>query len=198
MSRDDDDDYDDEPRPRRRPRQEDDDDLDDLPRRPRRSGTVTAVAIVAIILGSLALVCGVCVGIFGIIFESFRGAVEQELVNQAPRDANMAKAARDLARIPSWWIVAGGLLDAIRGFGLLFGGIGTLKRANWGRQLTLIMALLGIVIALLGLVMNVVVLGFDEPAQLVSGIFPVLVQIAFAVFAFVVLMNADNIREFER
>lgn len=181
---------------------DDDEDQDedfDRPRRetaPKLSGAVTAVGILGIVLGSMALVCGACVGLGGAAVGGFQGVINKELIKQGKGDPNLAKAAADLARIPFWWIVVLGVLDSLRGGLLLVGGIGTLKRKNWGRLLLLVMAILGVLMVFVGLAGNIA-LGLSDPQQFVSVFFNLLIQAGFAVFAFIVLLKAANVREFQ-
>lgn len=171
----------------------------DRPRRetgPKRSGAVTAVAILGIVLGSMALVCGACVGLGGAFMGSFQGDIQKAMAKAGQRDPNIAKAAADLARIPIWWVVVVGVLDSLRGGLLLVGGIGTLKRTNWGRWLLLVMSVGGVLMVIVGLVGNLA-LGMNDPQQYFSVCFSLLMQVGFAVFAFVILLNAKNVREFQ-
>ncbi len=192
MSRDDDDD---DREPRRR-RFEDDEDLElERPRKRKRSGAVTAVAIVAMVLGSQALLCGVCVGLGGVFFGSFRGILQQELAKQGAQDPQAAQVAQQMERIPTWWLFLEGSLDCVRGIGLLVGGIGALMRANWGRFVILTFAVFGVLVSLVsaGIALS---LGIIDASNVASNGFGVVIQVAFTVFAFIVLMNPANIREF--
>lgn len=160
-------------------------------RKPGRSGAVTAVGIIGIILGSLGLVVGLCGVGLGAAMPAMRGFVK----NQGGNDPNLAKAAQDLDRIPVWFIFAEAAVGLFRGIGLLVGSVLVLKRSNFGRFLTLAMAVFGILAGLadngLGLAM-----GFMEPSGLIGAGFGILFGLAFAVFAFVVLLSPKNAAEF--
>jgi hypothetical protein len=176
------------PKPRWR---DDSDEPDDRGRsvridKPGRSGAVTAVGIVAIILGCLSLIGGGCIGCIGAGLPFL-----QEFANQNKNDPNMAKAAQDLSRIPAWFVIAEAVVAAIRGVGLLVGGILVLRRSNAGRMLTLGMAVFGLV-AVCADVGGGLALGILEPSGMVGSAIGTLFTIGFAVFAFIVLLKNGN------
>jgi hypothetical protein len=195
-----------------KPRWRDDNDEPDEPRdrekrvridKPNRSGAVTAVGIVAIILGSLNLVCGVCGGFGGVCLTGFTPFF-QDFMKQAAandpniaKDPNVAKAVKDLDKAgPAGGLAIGeGIFNVLRGTGLLVSGIFILRRSNWARYLTLAMAAIG----LLGTCADVGIAAALGLLEMNSGIgagVGLVFGIAFAVFAFLVLLNPKNAKEF--
>ncbi len=175
-----------------RPRWRDDNDELDEPRdrgdrvridKPNRSGAVTAVGIVAIILGSLSLIGGGCIACVaaGLPFL-------QEIANQNKNDPNMAKAAQDLGRIPTWFVFAEAAAATIRGAGLLVGGILVLRRSNIGRMLTLGITVFGL-FAVCADIGGSLALGFLDRSGMAGSVIGVLFTVGFAVFAFAVLLK---------
>jgi hypothetical protein len=206
MSRDYDDD--DEPRPRRRrPRYDEDDDYD-RPRRRRgggsKAGSVTGVGVISIILGSLLLLCGLCVTLGGVA----AGAGGAGMRGPGMFPAQMA--AGILIFIAIGILVLGALY--------LAGGIGCLQRRQWGRIMTLIMAGFSGLLGVLQIINVIVTIaqtsraapivmggppGFQEGFQagqvvgIIIGILLVLVLFTHCIMSFVVLLNAANAAEFD-
>jgi hypothetical protein len=94
-----------------------------------------------------------------------------------------------------WFVFAEAGVGLIRGLGLLLGGVLVLKRSNLGRLLTLAMAVFGI---LAGIADNGIALamGFIDRSGLIGGVVGFAFGLAFAVFAFVVLLIPKNAAEF--
>ncbi len=189
MSRDD---YDDDDRPRRRRRR--DDDYDDIGRvgGGSSSGSVTGVGVISIILGSMTLLCGLCVvvlsmGIFG-------GAGGGNFGGRA-NFPDIFQAAAGVMIVISILVLVLGVL-------YLVGGIGVLQRRNWGRIMTLIMAGFS---ALLGIFCILVMISMlvqpGPPEGKVIGalmvIVGVIVYFTHCIMSFVVLLSSQNAREFE-
>lgn len=195
-----------------RKRWRDDNDEPDEPRgredriridKPIRSGAVTAVGIVAIVLGSFNFVCGVCGGSSGICLTGF-APFFQDIMKQAQaqdpnlaKDPNVAKAVQDLDKAgPAGGLAIGeGIFNVLRGTGLLIGGICVLRRYNFARYLTLAMAVIGI----LGTCADVGIafaLGLMQANAGVGAGVGLVFGIGFAVFAFMVLLNPKNTKEF--
>lgn len=179
-------------RPRRRRDRDDDDDIDARPRRKRGSGagSITSVGVITIILGSLTLLCGVCVAIAGIGFAGGGGQGRFGGGNVLPFQA------------------AGGILIAfavlILVFGVVYlvGGIGVLQRRNWGRIMTLIAAGFSGLFGVLQIGGGVINLLGPAPMESKIGAFLVNLLVAFVclahcIMSFMVLLNSKNAREFE-
>jgi len=185
------DDYDDDDDDRRRRDRRDDD--YDRPRRSRRrgsgAGSITGVGVITIILGSLSLLCGVCVMIGGIAGAGAAGG------RFGPNVMPFGQGA--IASIA----IAIALVILILGVLYLIGGIGVLQRRNWGRIVTLVSAgFSGVagVFLVLSFIGNLI-----SPMPMEAKIMPVLVALlgalvcfAHCIMSFIVLLNSDNAREF--
>jgi hypothetical protein len=159
--------------------------------KPNRSGMVTAVGIAAIILGSLAIMGGVC----GALVPAIMPALMDFAAKANPNDPNLAKAQEQLNKIPVWYQVGRPILNLVWGLGLVIGGIGTLKRSNGGRVLTLILAALGL-LELLATLGTGLAMGFIEPSGLPLNCVNVVFTGGFAVFSFAALLSPKNAAEF--
>jgi hypothetical protein len=151
-----------------------------------RSGAVTAVAIVNFVLGGLEVLFGLVIMIMGPAVASFITGVASDASKQSGMNPAEAEKFRQAAS------AGGGFLTAVVGFigvcFMIFGvpmilaGIGVLNRRQWGRILTLVLAVLSGLLALLNLIsLNIVGL-------IING--------GYAILAFVVLLNAKNAAEF--
>jgi hypothetical protein len=188
------------PRPQSR-RMEDEEDYDDYDRprrrrRPRRggqqSGAVTLVAVYSFILGGLYVLCGLGIMILGSAIGSLGFAMSEDM----PADNPGADAARaGFAAATAVFIIIG-ILALIVAFLLIMAGVGVIKRRQWGRILTLVMA------ALIGVLALIQGWGFVQ--SLALGAFaPVMWNfLFFALFAgytivsYMVLLNSRNAEEF--
>ena len=182
------DDRDEEPRQRRR--------LD----KPQRSGLVLSVGIVEIVLGSLYLFCGVLGSATGLCFTGGMPFAEQFLAQKAKQDPGVAIAAQQFQQvqgqlqIAAWISLGEGIFNLIIGAGMLAGGIGVLRRANWARFLTLGIAAFAIFVELVAVVVKAVLI--FTPGDLASGGLSVVIAIAFAGLAYPVLLLPRYAKEF--
>lgn len=148
-----------------------------------RSGAVTAVAIVNYVLGALYFICGL---IFMVAFNAIAGVAFGQIQEAATKgDAQAQEAMKNAGGAAG--ILAGmgifvGVCIIIFGIPMLLAGYGVMKRAQWGRILTLILGGFAGVFALLSL--------FNRSW---GG---VVIYAAYAVLVFVVLLNKQNAAEF--
>lgn len=203
--RDEEDEDDDRRRPPRRRDDDDDDDDDDRPRRGRRryedegigrrrrssGGSITSVGVITIILGSLTLLCGLCVTIASL---GFAGAGMQGMRGQ---NFLPFQAAAGIMIVISIVILIFGAL-------YLVGGIGVLQRRNWGRIVTLVAAgFSGVfgVLQLIGGIMNMVnpgpIPGESRALALIINLLVAAVFFTHCIMSFIVLLSGQNAREFE-
>jgi hypothetical protein len=145
-----------------------------------RSGAVTAVGVVGLVLGILEIIlCG------GSVVVVVRPDAKEELVKEFSGKGFTEEQLRGLIDIivPVMMVVAalGILLAVLR----IVGGIGVLRRKRWGRTLTIVMASISILIALLQL------LGLNPISLLIAAL-----EITYIIMAFVILLNAQNAAEF--
>lgn len=190
--RDDRDVEDDDDRPRRRRERDEEDEDYDRPRRKRGSGagSITSVGVITIILGSLSLLCGLCIGIGGVAAGAGPGAGRFGGRNVLP-----FQAAAGI-------LIAIAVLIFIFGVVYLIGGIGVLQRRNWGRIMTLVSAGFSGLFGVLQLVGGVINLIGPAPMEgkIVAFFINLLVAFIFlahCVMSFMVLLNSRNAREFD-
>ena len=166
--------------------------------RPRRSGAVTAVGILAICLGAFVLLGSICTAFTPTFTKSMVDLAEK--VN--PNDPNLPKLKQSLEDLPIWYFIVMAVVEFFRAIGLIAGGVGVLRRSNIGRLLVLGLATLGIILVFIGVAagfaMNTIKL--DDPGSLAGGIcgfaFSVILNVGFAILAFLVLLNKKNVAEF--
>lgn len=174
-------------------RDERDDDVDDDYPRPRRrrrwrsrsgarSGAVTTVAVINFILGGLASACGVLAAIGGAVL-GLGGAAAA--ANQPGMDPQGAKVAGGMLAAGGVVLTVIALIVVLWGVLAIVAGVGVIKRQQWGRILTLILAGLAAVIAVLSLLNGV------------RGIVGLALYGGYATTCFVTLLNRDNAAEFE-
>jgi hypothetical protein len=142
---------------------------------------VTAVAIINFVLGGLQILGGLLVVVLGgTLIAAFTGAAKQ-----AGADAGQAGQAAGMG----FAIILGvALCIWIIGALFIFAGIGTLKRKQYGRIITLILAALFGVLALFSLI--------GIGANPVGAIIQILIYGGYCVFSYVTLLNAQNAAEF--
>jgi hypothetical protein len=104
---------------------------------PARPTSVTVLAIIGIVLASLSLICTP----FQLIGAFMGGA---------------AGSPNPMMSTPilSAWTIGSSILGVLLAVGLLIGCIGSLRLAGWGRKLMLAVAVVSIVFAVVGAVMN--------------------------------------------
>ena len=188
---------DDDPQPRRRRRG--DDAFDVRSDGPAHSGAVTGVGVVSIVVSVLFLLCGGSFGVCG-VFCASAGMAARQQGNILPPE--MFETAGGI-------LIGWALLHLLLGVGLLMGGIVTLQRRKWGRVMTLILAgvvgLLGVAhvvfAALVGASDGGGLFGNADPedriVQAVIGGLWGLLYVGYAVWVYVVLLNAHNRAEFD-
>src|SRR5262245_17408996 len=117
----------------------------------RRTGAVTAVGVVNLVFGVIGTACGLAfMFLFTMIASLFFGAAKEASKEATTEQAKQATEA------------AGGLMGLLAGFGAIVGicfiaiaalwivgGIGVLKRQQWGRILTFVLGALTAILAIL-------------------------------------------------
>jgi hypothetical protein len=174
----------------------------------KRSGAVTAIGILSIIFASFGLLCGtmgICCGGaiaggsgagFGFLDDLMKQAAVQN-----PNDPNLAKAKKDLEKAKetlgsAGWVILGfSIFDLFRGILLMVGGVGVLKRINICRYLVLGMCVLGLLEGIASIAVNAFLGLMDAQGGISSGS-GILIGLVFTGFAFFVLLNPKNAREF--
>lgn len=192
MSRNDDWEYDDD-RPRRRRERDRDDDYEDdyVDRRLRRtehSGAVTAVGIINIIVGSRAVLVGLCVFLGG----AFLGGAANDF--RGNPGAGLAGAFAGAIIIVAFLILVVAVLE-------ILAGVGVLNRKNWARIMTLV---LGGLSALLGLLHIFGVVGAmnnpfpeDRAGAVLVNLLLIFLYIGYTVLVYVILLNPAYADEFQ-
>ncbi|GAA4426232.1 hypothetical protein [Bremerella cremea] len=138
------------------------------------SGLILAVAIINYVFGGLQLACGACTIIFGAGFSQMMIAV----ANEDPNFNAEGKAAMGLITV---FVIAFGVVTALLGLPVILAGYGVQCRREWGR-------ILSIVLAVIAAFFGVVSLVGMSPICLVYG--------GYAIFTLIVLLNSDNARMF--
>lgn len=143
-------------------------------RRGKGSGVVTAVAIVNYVIGCLQLVAGVLVIVFG-------GAAAAAITGAASGDKEMRNAGLAMGGIIGTIIIVMGVIMIVFSLPSLAAGYGVMERKQWGRILTLVLGGLHGAMA----VMSILTL---NPGGLLN--------LGYAIFVFVVLLNKQHAAEF--
>ncbi|PQO47890.1 hypothetical protein [Blastopirellula marina] len=136
-------------------------------------GLITAVAVVNYIFGGLCLSCGVCFGVLG------GGVLALFLAGDGPQ---MDEPAKMGVGIGAAVIIGMMAVQMLVGLLVILAGYGVQNYRQWGRILTIVLA---VVSALLGV--------FSLLQLSPIG----LLQIGYAVFALVVMLNPHYTKEFQ-
>ena len=110
---------------------------------PAKSGAVTAVAIVNFVFGGLDLLCGLLVLV--------GGAAVAGLVAVAGHEGGAGPEAGTVAAVVGGLIIVFAVFQMLLGVPTILAGVGVLKRARWGRILTLVLGALSGVLAVFNL-----------------------------------------------
>ncbi|RCS49161.1 hypothetical protein DTL42_11500 [Bremerella cremea] len=137
-------------------------------------GLIVAVAVINYIFGSLCLMCGVCSGVLG-------GSVLGIIFAAIGNDPQFGPDAKMGMGIASMAVVLLAVIQVLIGLLVLLAGYGVQCFREWGRILTVV---LGIISGLVGLL-----------ALSSLNIFGLL-QIGYAIFVLVVLLNPRYTRNF--
>jgi hypothetical protein len=154
-----------------------------------RSGAVTAVGIIGILFGAFNTIIGVAVMVAGPaimawLFGAASSAIDTSKLTPEQRQAlgQASQAVQAGGGIMAMLAGFVGVCFLIFGLPTLFGGIGVVNRRQWGRILTIVMA---IFFGLWG-VLNI----------LGANIVGFVIDVGFCVFALVVLFNSKFAAEF--
>ncbi len=138
-------------------------------------GLVMAVAVINYVFGGLSLTCGICTGAFG---GSLMGLAFAAISNSSQVDPE-AKIGIGIASV---FVLAIAGIQVLVGLLILLAGYGVQAFREWGRILTIVLAIISALLGLMSL----------------SSLSPFgLVQIGYAIFALVVLLNPNYTRDFK-
>ena len=143
-----------------------------------------AVAVVNLVFAALTLGCGVLLVAAG---DEIRREMDREIARQAHGNMRHEDAVREVAETVINVIV---IISLVFGVFLLLGGIGLLKRQQWGRILSIIAAGIGILLAIL----SIVSLAQGEAGALISLAF----FAGYATLVFTILLSSNVAREFRK
>lgn len=187
------DDYDDdyEDRGPRRPRRDDYDDDYDAPARRRggpKSGLVTTMGIIHIVLGSIALLFGLCTMIGGLFLTGAAADLERMAGPGAPRAGTTGGILIIILSIVMMAAAGGGIA----------GGVGTLQRRFWGWVLGLVAAGLSGIIAILSLIGMIQAFGlpFNRTGPILFNLLGLLLAAGYSAFVFIVSFQPHVRSEF--
>lgn len=166
--------------------------------RPNRSGAVMSVGILGIILGSLALMCGVCGGIGSVAIIGCVPVMQPALKQQGQFDANAAKMAQDLDKVQSlvWLPITESVLNLGLGITVLLCGIGVLMRSNYARFGLLGLMAVWIFVEIADIIAKLVLGLFTNPADSLGSLATLMLVIAFAFYAAIMLLIPKFAAEF--
>jgi hypothetical protein len=158
--------------------------------RPHRSGAVMSVGILGIVLGSLALMCGMCGGVGSVALLGCLPILQPELKQQAQFDANAAKMAQDLDKVQSliWLPITESVLNLGLGITVLLCSIGVLLRSNYARFGLLAIMVIWIFVEFADIITKLVLGLFTNVPEGLESAAILLVVIAFALYAGIILM----------
>jgi hypothetical protein len=142
------------------------------------NGAITAVAVLNFVYAGLSLICGLLLFIGGALFASEGSRFEREFGGSGATSAGVGALVILLA------LVALG-----HGGGSIAGGVGVLNRRQWGRILSLVLAGVAILLALLSLIAT-----FQPNGA--ANILGVLLYLGYAVPVLILLLNPENARYF--
>jgi len=163
------------------------------------TGPVTAVAVLNYVMGAINLTCGGLTAVAGLLFfsafNSMNAAIDAELLElerqmqEQMDDGDMevtfeAESTNYGPEIMGWAggiIVGVGIVIALLGLPSMLAGYGVQKRRPWGRVLTIVLAGLCCILALLHLI-NL------SPFALLYG--------GYSVYVLVILLKAQYAEEF--
>lgn len=137
-------------------------------------GLIMAVAVINYVFGGLSLACGICAGAFG-------GSVIGLAVAAISNDPQVDPQAKVSVGIVSVVIMAIAGIQVLCGLLILLAGYGVQNFREWGRILTIVLAVISGVLGLLSLV--------------VFWVFGLL-QIGYAIFTLIVLLSPTYTRNF--
>lgn len=139
------------------------------------TGLIVAVAIINYVFGGLQLCCGACLAIFGATFTQLMGSlIEQDRAMTAEDQAALG--------IMTAVFIGMGVVFALCGLPTILAGYGVQGKKEWGRILTIVLAGISALMAVMFL------LGLNPLGLFFAG---------YSIFTLVVLLNSDNARAFK-
>lgn len=137
-------------------------------------GLITAVAVMNYVFGGLSLACGVCTGVLG-------GSVLGVLLTAMSNDPQVEPGAKLGMGIASAVIIVITVIQLLVGLLIVLAGYGVQNYRQWGRILTIVLAVISALLGVAGLL------------QLNPFSF---VQLAYAIFALIVMLNPEYTKDF--
>lgn len=135
-------------------------------------GLITAVAVINYVFGGLSLSCGICFGVLG------GGALAMVFAGGGAQMDDPAKMGFGIA---SAILIAMTAVQILVGLLIVLAGYGVQNYRQWGRILTIVLAAISGILGLLWLLQ----------------LSPIgLLQVGYAIFALVVMLNPQYTKEF--
>lgn len=147
-----------------------------------KSGAVTIVAVLNFIYSVMLVVCGGVMLLAGGLIATISGAASQS-------DHPQAGQAATLGGVVGVMAIGIGALSWLSAALLVFAGVGVIKRASWGRVLTLVCAGIISILALFNI--YIIVQG-----NVFAGVIGLVMNCGYAAYAFAILLNRRYAEEF--
>lgn len=139
------------------------------------TGLIIAVAIINYVFGGLQVGCGACLAIFGATFTQMMGGIIEQDQQMSPED----QAALGIMTAV---FIGMGVVFALTGLPMLLAGYAVQCQKEWGRILTIVLAGISALMAILML------MGLNPLGLFFAG---------YSIFTLVVLLNSNNARAFK-
>ncbi|PQO39201.1 hypothetical protein C5Y96_04915 [Blastopirellula marina] len=139
------------------------------------TGLIIAVAIINYVFGGLQVGCGACLAIFGATFTQMMGGLIEQDRSMTPED----QAALGIMTAV---FIGMGVVFALCGLPTVLAGYGVQCQKEWGRILTIVLAGISALMAVMFL------LGLNPLGLFFAG---------YSIFTLIVLLNSDNARAFK-
>ncbi|MEW4564256.1 hypothetical protein AB1K70_17090 [Bremerella sp. JC770] len=139
------------------------------------TGLIVAVAIINYVFGGLQVGCGACLAIFGATFTQMMGGIIEQDQQMTPED-------HAALGIMTAVFIGMGVVFALTGLPTVLAGYGVQCQREWGRILTIVLAGISALMAVM------LLLGLNPLGLFFAG---------YSIFTLVVLLNSDNARAFK-
>ncbi|MFN3152078.1 hypothetical protein [Bremerella sp.] len=139
------------------------------------TGLIITVAVINYVFGGLQLACGACLAIFGATFTQMMGGIIEQERQMSPEDVAGL-------RIMTAVFIGMGVVFALTGLPTILAGYGVQCQREWGRILTIVLAGISALMAIMFL------LGLNPLGLFFAG---------YSIFTLIVLLNSDNARAFK-
>jgi hypothetical protein len=146
------------------------------------------MAVINFVFGGLGILCGILAFLGGALLGSAGSGAATEFERAARAQGLELKGGAATVQTVGAIIMITAVISLAWGAGAIAGGVGLLGRKNWGRILTLVLAGVSGLLAILSLIQ----IGSAGAGALLN----VLIYGFYAVFAFVVLLSPQRAQEF--